>query len=175
VLIAEDRDSNPASPYLGFDNSVSLTDSGWVAFTASLDGGARGVFFSDGTTTRSIATTALPEVSEIEFFAPAANEAGVVAFRAKDGSELRAVWVGDGTDLEVARLSRHGHRLLHVSRRRPLQQHPHLRDPGRRPRRPLPVARSITSRGHPPGGRAPARPRGPLAFKTTYVVDLTTD
>jgi hypothetical protein len=101
VLIAEDRDSNPASPYLGFDNSVSLTDSGWVAFTASLDGGARGVFFSDGTTTRSIATTALPEVSEIEFFAPAANEAGVVAFRAKDGSGLRAVWVGDGTDLEV--------------------------------------------------------------------------
>jgi hypothetical protein len=80
---------------------VSLTDSGWVALTASLDGGARGVYFSDGTTTRTIATTALPEVSEIEFFAPAANDAGVVAFRAKDGSGLRAVWVGDGTDLEV--------------------------------------------------------------------------
>jgi len=99
TLIAVDADTDPASPYARFDNSVSLTDSGWVAFTSTLAGGGRGVFLSDGTTTVEIATEAHPNVSDIEFFKPAANEDGLVAFRAFNGDGLRAIFVGDGTQL----------------------------------------------------------------------------
>jgi len=39
------------------------------------------------------------EVSEIEFFHAVANDAGLVAFRGKDGAGLQAIFAGDGTDL----------------------------------------------------------------------------
>jgi len=97
--IARDAAAEPGSPYASLDNSVSLADSGFVAFIAGLVGGGRGVFLSDGTTTRTIATTALPEVSEIEFFAPSANASGLVAFRGRDAAGLRSIFVGDGTTL----------------------------------------------------------------------------
>lgn len=99
VLVAEDDDGNAASPYVRFDNSVSLTDNGWVAFVAELAGGVRGVFFSDGTTTRTIAVEGDPLVSDVEFFAPAANDAGLVVFRGRDGAGLQAIFAGDGTTL----------------------------------------------------------------------------
>lgn len=104
VLIARDRDGDPLSPYARFDNSVSLNDSGWVAFVASLfphPSGGRGVFLSNGTTTLTIATTTGvgSPVSDIEFFSPAVNGSGLVAFRAFDTSALRAIWVGDGATL----------------------------------------------------------------------------
>ena len=100
VLIAEDRDANASSAYLSFDNSVSLTDSGRVAFIARLAAtGDRGVFLSDGTTTTTIASEADAALSSIEFFRPAANDAGLVAFRAMDAAGRRAVFVGNGTSL----------------------------------------------------------------------------
>lgn len=104
TLIARDRDADAMSPYARFDNSVSVNDSGWVAFTASLHpfpSGGRGVFLSDGVTTLTIAmTTGVGSpVSDIEFFGPAVNNAGLVAFRAFDTSNLRAIWVGDGATL----------------------------------------------------------------------------
>jgi hypothetical protein len=98
VLIAEDVNSNASSPYAGFDNSVSLTNNGWVAFNATLVAGGRGVFISNGTETRTIATTG-STISNLEFFWPSANDRGLVAFRAFDASGLRAVWVGNGTSL----------------------------------------------------------------------------
>jgi hypothetical protein len=99
TVVVEDRDANASSQFLSFGNSVSLTDTGWVAFTAGLDGGHDGVFLTDGATTIPIATTAHPEISGIDFFAPAANESGQVVFRAFDEAGLRAIFVGDGTDL----------------------------------------------------------------------------
>jgi hypothetical protein len=103
TLIAVDTDTDPMSRFARFDNSVSLTDNGWVAFTSTLAAGGRGVFLSDGTITIEIATEADANVSEIEFFKPAANEDGLVAFRAFNGAGLRAVFVGNGTELvEVA-------------------------------------------------------------------------
>jgi hypothetical protein len=99
VLIAEDVDSNPLSPYASFDNSVGVTDDGRVAFTATLTTGGRGVFLSDGTTTIEIATENDAQISEIEFFRPAVNNDGLVAFRAFDDSGLRAIFVGDGATL----------------------------------------------------------------------------
>jgi hypothetical protein len=99
-LIAEDHDSNPGSSYTGFDNSVSLTGNGKVAFVATLDSGHRAVILSDGTTPVEIASEALPAVSEIEWFGVAANGTGLVAFRGVDDSGLQAIFVGDGTTLE---------------------------------------------------------------------------
>jgi hypothetical protein len=99
TLIAADAAAAPGSPYTGFDNSVSLTNSGNVAFIASLGGGVRGVFLSDGTVTTPIARTQAGQLNEIEFFAPAASEKGLVAFRGRDGAGKRSIFVGDGTEL----------------------------------------------------------------------------
>ncbi|MCA9728244.1 MAG: T9SS type A sorting domain-containing protein [Candidatus Eisenbacteria bacterium] len=96
--IAVDDDGDPGSPFVGFQNSVGIADNGWVAFVANLAQGS-GVFASDGTTTLTIATSADPEVSSIDFFGPVINDRGWVAFRAFDESGLRAIFVGDGTDL----------------------------------------------------------------------------
>lgn len=121
VLIAEDVNSNVSSPYARFDNSVSLTDNGWVAFTALGNDNRRGVYFSNGTTTRQIAIDDNTLVTEVEFFAPAANDAGQVVFRGRNNAGLQTIFVGDGstlaevikehdlvdTDLGQARLDQH--------------------------------------------------------------------
>ncbi len=102
VLIAEDANSNPSSPYSRFDNAVSLNDLGWVAFTALGTDNRRGVYFSNGTTTRTIAIDDNTTVTEIEFFAPAANNAGQVVFRGRNSAGLQTIFVGDGSSLMEA-------------------------------------------------------------------------
>lgn len=99
ILIAADAAASAGSPYSGFDNGVSLTDAGTVAFIASLVGGGRGVFLSNGTETIEVARVGDGVVSEIEFFNPSANASGLVAFRGRDANGLRAIFVGDGTTL----------------------------------------------------------------------------
>jgi len=102
VLIAEDFDSSASSPYSRFDNAVSLTDDGWVAFTATATDGRRGVYFSNGATTRTIAIDDNTTVTEVEFFAPAANNAGQVVFRGRNNAGLQTIFVGDGSELAEA-------------------------------------------------------------------------
>ena len=99
TLIASDAAAVPGSPYTGFDNSVALTNTGTVSFIASLGGGVRGVFVSDGTNTTQIARTQAGQLNEIEFFAPTASDTGLVAFRGRDGTGKRSIFVGDGTEL----------------------------------------------------------------------------
>lgn len=99
TVLAEDVDSNPTSPYAGFDNGVGSTNDGRVAFIATLTAGGRGVFLTDGASTTIIATEADPKVSGIEFFAPAVNDAGVVVFRGEDAQGLQVILAGDGTGL----------------------------------------------------------------------------
>jgi len=99
-LVAADTDDGP-SQFTGFDNSVSLTDGGKVAFTTTLTGGERAVCLFDDPDIVFIARESDPMISEIEFFAPAANDSGLVAFRAFDATGFRAVWVGDGTNLTI--------------------------------------------------------------------------
>jgi len=99
TVLAEDADADPSSPFSSFQNSVSLTDSGLVAFNAGLVAGGSGVFLTDGSTVTTIATTASPEISSIDYFAPSANDHGQVVFRAVDGAGLMAVFVGDGQGL----------------------------------------------------------------------------
>lgn len=98
ILVAIDRTGDALSPYLGFDNSVALNDSGVIAFTASLDGGVRSIQRSDGNDTVEIARVGVNGLTEIEFFAPAINNSGLVAFRGRD-SNGQAIFVGDGTQL----------------------------------------------------------------------------
>ncbi len=119
-LIAEDQDSDPGSQFESFDNGVSLTNTGWVAFNARV-GGVRGVYLSDGATLIRIADESDAEISTLEFFAPAANDAGLTVFRAFNAGGLRAIWAGDGqgltrvirehdlapTDLGQARIDQH--------------------------------------------------------------------
>ncbi len=99
TVLVEDVDADPGSPFSSFDNSVSLTDTGLVAFNAGLVGGGSGVFVTDGSTVTTIATTAMPEISAIDFFPPRANDHGQVVFRAFDGAGLMAIFVGDGAGL----------------------------------------------------------------------------
>lgn len=110
--IASDDDADPESPYLGFQNGVGMSNAGHVAFVANLAGGS-GVFLSNGVTTRTIATSAHPDVSSIDFFAPAVNDDGLVAFRAFDESGLRTIFVGDGTTLRRVVTE---HDLVHTDR-----------------------------------------------------------
>ncbi len=106
TLIAQDRDGDPNSPFRSFDNSVSLTHNGWVAFIADLQPSGRGVFLSNGVLTQTIATTVNGDVASIDFFPPVANERGSVAFRAvKNG--LRGIYVGDSVVLRLA-VQEHG-------------------------------------------------------------------
>ncbi len=100
VVLASDQDSDPSSPISRIDNSSpGITDDGRVSFAATLVGGARGVFVSDGKTLTTIATTQMPEISDIEFFATSMNENGLVVFRGKDQNGDQAIFVGDGKTL----------------------------------------------------------------------------
>ncbi|MFK7959378.1 MAG: EF-hand domain-containing protein [Phycisphaerales bacterium] len=99
VVLAEDDDGDPSAPFSGFDNGVSITDNGAVAFIASLVGGGRGVFLANDTGITTIATTADPLLGAISFFRPDLNDAGTVVFRGTDAAGLDAVFVGDGGPL----------------------------------------------------------------------------
>jgi hypothetical protein len=99
-LVAQNDELDVSSPYASFNNSVALTNDGRVAFIAQLAAGGTGLYLSDGVTTVEIATTADPEISSFEYFAPSVNDAGQVAFRAVDGAGLQTIFVGDGISLE---------------------------------------------------------------------------
>ena len=103
VVIARDADAQPGSPFTGFDSSrPAVTNDGRVAFIANLVGGGRGVFLGDGTETIQIANTNSSDVTAIEFFPPAVNDHGLVAFRGKDNASptpRQAIFVGDGSVL----------------------------------------------------------------------------
>lgn len=100
ILIAETTLTDPGSLFASFDNGVGVNAVGDVAFIAGLAGGGRGVFRSDGGVPVEIArVNAAGPVTEIEFFRPDLNDAGLVVFRGRDANSDRAVWVGDGNGL----------------------------------------------------------------------------
>lgn len=90
VRIAADDTVAPGSPFRRFDStSPSINDAGVVSFAATLVGGGRGVFRSDGTTTTTIALEGVDGVDDLEFFPTSLNHAGLVAFRAFDANGRR--------------------------------------------------------------------------------------
>lgn len=109
-ILVEDVDGDPSSPFTAFDNSVAIAADGRIAFIANLVGGGRGVFRleSAGAWT-TIATTLEPGISEIQFFWPAINAAGTVAFRGRDGANVEGIFAGDGRSLVA--VARRGDRV----------------------------------------------------------------
>ena len=99
TTIVHDADSQPGSPFAGFDNSISIADGDVIAFIADLTGGGRGVFRVDGGGVTEIATTLYPEISVVEFFPPAVNADGLVVFRGRDAQGQDVIMVGDGSRL----------------------------------------------------------------------------
>ncbi len=111
TTIAKDRDSDPRSPYLGFGNSTSLSNNGYVAFIAvNLDSKKQIVLAKDQSQI-ILVTEGFFGISEIESFAPKVNDNGIVLFRAKDSDGRRALFladeagvkrlIGEGDDLQT--------------------------------------------------------------------------
>lgn len=92
--------TDAASPYSKFDNSLALADNGAIAVIATrASDNRRVVLRSDGTTTTEIAAVdPAGPILELDSFAPTINDAGWVAFRARD-ADGQAVYLGDGTSL----------------------------------------------------------------------------
>lgn len=98
--VAANRGTDPLSPIRQFDNSLALSDSGRVAFIATRDVDSRRVVYRvDGTNLTEIAAVdPSGTIRELEFFPPTINDAGLVAFRARDANG-QAIYIGDGTTL----------------------------------------------------------------------------
>jgi hypothetical protein len=92
--------TDAASPYSKFDNSLALADNGTIAVIGTrVADNRRVVLRSDGTTTIEIAEVdPAGAILELDSFAPTINDAGWVAFRARDANG-QAVYLGDGTAL----------------------------------------------------------------------------
>ncbi len=100
VAVASDTDIDPQSPFNSFDNSLAVNDHGQVAVMVRLaEGSVRAVYrIAEGAEPVEIARVGGGPITEIQFFRPAINNDGLVAFRASD-ADGQAVYVGDGTDL----------------------------------------------------------------------------
>jgi|GEM_PF-1056342 len=100
VVLVEDDDLDPDSPFSGFDNSVGFNDAGQVAFISSLAAGGRGVFVADSDGWTQYAVEGEDGLDDIEFFSPSLNGDGQVSFRGFNDQGQRAIWVADGSSVE---------------------------------------------------------------------------
>jgi hypothetical protein len=97
--VVADNVLDPASPFDRFDNSLAINDDNVVAASVRLTaGGVRALYRFDGGEPVEIARVGSGPILEIDFFAPAINNDGLVAFRARD-AQGQAVYVGDGESL----------------------------------------------------------------------------
>ena len=103
-LVVADRATDAASPFAGFDNNLGLNQQNAIAVTVKLaDGNVRALYrFTPGDgaylATEIARVDPAGTIRDIESFAPAINDAGLVAFRAKDENG-QAIYVGDGKSL----------------------------------------------------------------------------
>jgi hypothetical protein len=90
-----------SSPYSKFDNGLALNNNDTIAVVATRAADNRRVLVrSDGVTTEELAEVdPSGTIRDIEFFAPAINDDGLVAFRARD-ADGQAIYVADGTGLK---------------------------------------------------------------------------
>lgn len=97
--VVADVGLDPTSPFNAFDNGLDVNDHGAVAVVARLStGNVRAVYRFDAGGATEIARIGAGPITGIDFFAPAINNNGLVAFRAVDAGG-QAVYVGDGTSL----------------------------------------------------------------------------
>jgi hypothetical protein len=104
TTIAVDRATDAQSPYRRFDNSLAFNNAGQVAVVLTLEAsGARAIYRFTPTAEGVVATEiarveAAGTIRDIESFAPAMNDHGLVVFRAKDANG-QAIYIGDGQSL----------------------------------------------------------------------------
>ncbi|MFZ9886422.1 MAG: DUF7453 family protein [Myxococcota bacterium] len=121
VELARDVTRDPSSSFAAFDATApSINARRQVAFVATLVDGVRGVFLAGEGSVITLASTAHPELDDIEPFGPDLNDDGHVAFRAMTPTG-RAIFVADGkalvrvvgehdlvpTDLGTAKIDEH--------------------------------------------------------------------
>jgi hypothetical protein len=104
TTVAVDVATDPGSPYRRFDNGLAFNDAGQVAVALSLNAGnVRAIYrFSPSESGFEAVEIARVEatgtIRDIESFAPALNENGLVVFRARD-ADGQAIYAGDGESL----------------------------------------------------------------------------
>ena len=96
-IIAEDKDSDSASIFLGFGNSASLSTNGNIAFTGVVEKNQKGIFIFTNGITKNIALEGENDISEIENFSVKVNNEGYVLFRAKDMAGHRSLFLADNS------------------------------------------------------------------------------
>ncbi|NCT67053.1 MAG: hypothetical protein GXC76_05330 [Rhodanobacteraceae bacterium] len=103
-LLVADKVTDPDSLFAGFDNGLALNNHGAVAVVVKLAAGnVRALYrFTPGAGGVEAVEIARVEstgtIRDLESFAPAINDAGLVVFRAKDANG-QAIYAGDGTSL----------------------------------------------------------------------------
>jgi hypothetical protein len=104
TTLAVDSATAAGSPYNRFDNGLAYNDSGQVAVALRLEAGnIRAIyrFTPNGSGVDAVEIAhveAAGTIREIESFAPAMNNNGLVVFRARDVNG-QAIYAGDGTNL----------------------------------------------------------------------------
>jgi len=102
--LAVDVDTDPSSPFVAFDNSVSLNVIGEVAVVVRLAAGNQRAVYRLTPTGTGVKATQIARVDpsgpilELDAFSPVINDQGLVAFRARD-AQGQAIYVGDGETL----------------------------------------------------------------------------
>lgn len=103
-LLVADKATDPDSPFAGFDNGLALNNHGDIAVIVNLDSDNTRAIYRFSPSDSGVVATEIARVDsegpilELDFFAPAINDDGLVAFRARDENG-QAIYVGNGDDL----------------------------------------------------------------------------
>jgi hypothetical protein len=99
-IIADAQSLNAKSPFVGFGNTVSLSEMGHVVYTGLNPKGEKSLMVYKEGASFQIAKEGEQNISEIEQFAPKVNKKGLVAFRAKNLKGLRGIYVWSQAGLQ---------------------------------------------------------------------------
>ncbi|MGZ3789478.1 MAG: DUF7453 family protein [Bacteriovorax sp.] len=100
VTIASDKDSDPRSNFLGFGNTVSLSNHGLIAFMGVQLDSKKSIVLAQNGLLKTVAAEGSNGISEIEMFAPKVNDHGLILFRAKDMEGKRGLYLADDTGVK---------------------------------------------------------------------------
>ena len=117
-VIAVDINADANSLFLGFGNSVGISDAKHIVFVATISGDKQAVFLYGEGKIKAVAIEGQGDLDAIEAFAPVVNSKGLVAFRGRLKSGKSAIFTGtwDGfkaiakqgdlvaTDIETAKI-----------------------------------------------------------------------
>ncbi len=101
-VVAVDIHADPSSLFLGFSNSVGLSDAKHVVFIATISGDKQAVFLFNEGKIKAVAIEGQGDLEAIEAFAPVVNSKGLVAFRGRLKSGKSAIFTGTWDGFKVA-------------------------------------------------------------------------